>query len=82
MRVRATSTSHLVSEYPTAMMRVRSLFPEPAMHRPVLYINDRLAWADAFRKRVGRWPNRHDGEVLGRDVTWEGMREEGVGSRE
>src|SRR4051794_4819487 len=40
------------------------------MHRPVLYLNDILAWADAFRQRVGRWPNRHDGELPGRDVTW------------
>jgi hypothetical protein len=44
--------------------------PERTMRRPVLYINEILAWADAFRKRVGRWPNREDGEVPRRNVTW------------
>src|SRR5262245_43913845 len=41
------------------------------MHRPVLYLRDLLAWADAFRERVGRWPCRDDRYVPGNsDDTW------------
>jgi hypothetical protein len=41
------------------------------MRRPVIYISDILAWADAFRKRVGRWPGRDDRDVPGHpELTW------------
>jgi hypothetical protein len=35
------------------------------MPRSVLYVRDILAWADDFKKRVGRWPHRRDGRVSG-----------------
>ena len=39
--------------------------------RPVLTIHQILAWADAHRKRTGRWPNHRSGQVCeARDETW------------
>jgi hypothetical protein len=44
------------------------------MRRPVIYISDILAWADAFHDRVGRWPVWSDGPVMGQiDLTWGGV---------
>ncbi len=41
------------------------------MPRPILYISDILSWADAFRARVGRWPSREDGRIVGQlGLTW------------
>ncbi len=41
------------------------------MRRPVIYISDILAWADAFHKRFGRWPCRDDRYVPGHpELTW------------
>ena len=46
------------------------------MRRPVIYISDILAWADAFHKRFGRWPCRDDRYVPGRpDLTWRAIDE-------
>jgi hypothetical protein len=33
--------------------------------RPIIYFSEILAWADAYKKRTGRWPHRHDGKVGG-----------------
>jgi hypothetical protein len=44
------------------------------MRRPVIYISDILAWADAFHARWRRWPCRDDGPVAGMiDLTWMGV---------
>lgn len=41
------------------------------MRRPVIYISDILAWADAFYARVGRYPRRDDGRIAGQlGLTW------------
>jgi hypothetical protein len=41
------------------------------MRRPVLYTRDILRWADAFRARNDRFPNRNDGPVDSvLDLTW------------
>jgi hypothetical protein len=41
------------------------------MIRPVIYISQILALADAFHKRFGRWPRYDDGRVAGMiDLTW------------
>jgi hypothetical protein len=44
------------------------------MRRPVIHISEILSWADAFRKKHGRWPRRDDGAVAGVvDLTWCGV---------
>lgn len=41
------------------------------MRQPVIHISEILAWADAFHKRVGRWPRRDDGKIPGKlGMTW------------
>jgi hypothetical protein len=42
-----------------------------AVRRPVLYLSDILRWADAFRRRVGRWPHYYDGAIPGKlGLSW------------
>jgi hypothetical protein len=41
------------------------------MPRTTLYISQILAWADAYRKRTGSWPNLNSGRISGAlDETW------------
>jgi hypothetical protein len=41
------------------------------MPRTILYISQILAWADAYRKRTGSWPNLNSGRITGTlDETW------------
>ena len=41
-------------------------------HRPILYIGEILAWADAHHERTGKWPNKSSGRILDspRVETW------------
>lgn len=41
-------------------------------HRPILYIGEILAWADAHHARIGKWPNKLSGRILDapRVETW------------
>jgi hypothetical protein len=39
--------------------------------RPVIYVSQILAWADAFKERSGRWPLNTDGVAEGGpNMTW------------
>jgi hypothetical protein len=38
---------------------------ETIMRRPTLTVPQILAWADAFHKRSGQWPNRDSGRITG-----------------
>jgi hypothetical protein len=41
------------------------------MHRPVIYVSDILAWADAHKATYGSWPTAHFGRVWGQpNLTW------------
>lgn len=40
-------------------------------HRPPFTVEQILQWADAYRRRTGRWPNKRSGEVApGVEDTW------------
>jgi hypothetical protein len=41
------------------------------MRPSTLYVSQILAWADAFHKRTGQWPNLYSGRIWGKkDDTW------------
>jgi hypothetical protein len=42
-------------------------------NRPSLTVQAILGWADAHKKRAGKWPTQTSGRVLGEDETWSGI---------
>ena len=45
------------------------------MRRPELTEKQILAWARAYKRKHGRWPNRNSGPIQGTDgETWSGIR--------
>jgi hypothetical protein len=44
------------------------------MRRPRLYISDILCWCDAFHERIGRYPTRDDGRIVGQlGLRWQAV---------
>jgi len=43
---------------------------QPSYRKPELTISQILAWADGYKRRIGRWPNHLSGRIKPTDEIW------------